>query len=966
MNWIKRSGVILGASIALALGIASGASAQNDHTFSGPGSMKKGKMVTGTNSTFNPIKEVRGLTAPFVPNDHEDESIVPSPAPDGFYPNGTTRDLAGVIGTESLPTTKENFAGIPYTGWIPPDPQVAAGPFNTVSVTNSHFAIHGRDGTPIYQNSFATFMNAPSWFFFDPKVMYDPWANRFCILVLGMQQDANDFVLNENYVLLYSDDSNATGSWGWKWLDAKVNGGTYVNDHWVDYPYLGVTSGGIAVSGIKFPQGSGSGSYSHLRFLRSAEVYGSGGVSWWDYAGFSSDGSPDYRVVPARQTWQNGNFYCANTKEGGSNTVTIRRFQNFTFTGGGPTYDTTVKTVNAYVNPPNAIQQGNANRLEVIDCRTLDCTFSNQQLWITHQTATDWGDGAGNRCSIKVNKFNVSLTTLVDETFGNTGFDYYYPSLASNLDGDAMVSFARSSATEYASVRTAGYMDGQTTFGGSGLIKAGESGYYSTFGTGRNRWGDYFGVGLDGWDLRSFYGVGQYAKTSTTWNCQIWRSNFKPSHVVAVAAASGPLTGTATLNATVTRSDTSAVVAGVSVTFSISGVVVGSDTTNASGVATFVYSIPLQNPTTRTISCTVNESSTLNEDTGTGVLTITKANSAIQVASEAGALGQTISLLAQLKRIPDDQLLSGKTVSFTVNGVAAGSDTTDASGFATINYTIVNGPGAYSIVATFAGDTQHNSDSASSTLTVSKGATTLAVNSPSGQRTTSIQFSTTLRRSSDNLGLSGKSISWVIDGGAPVISATNASGVAVLNYVIPAGATLGSGHTVACTFVTDATYLGSTDSGSWTVLGPSFNGNVSFLDWIASDAGQTIAVTVRNAANAIVQGPTNVVTTTGGNWKLYTTLPIATYKVSVKGSHWLRQQKTNISLPNTTTGTAVFTHDLRNGDAINDNVVDLSDYTVIVTQFNTVGPGGDMNGDGIVDLTDYTIVITNFNLVGDL
>ncbi|MCE9557885.1 MAG: hypothetical protein K8R88_02940 [Armatimonadetes bacterium] len=268
MKWIKRSGVILGACIALALGITSGASAQNDHTFAGPGKAKNS--ITGTNSTLKKVRAYDDRRLPFMPNEFEDPSIVTPQAPENFLPPGAKQlSMGGGIGTESLPGVLQSYAGIGYTNWIPPDPEIAAGPYNTVSVVNSSFAIHDRNGTQGYINTFATFMGAPTWTFFDPKVAYDAWNNRFVILVLAMQQDANNFVTNENYVLLYSDDNNAYGNWSWRWLDAKYNGGTYVNDHWVDYPYLGITSGGIAVSGIKFPQGSGSGSYSHLRFLRS-------------------------------------------------------------------------------------------------------------------------------------------------------------------------------------------------------------------------------------------------------------------------------------------------------------------------------------------------------------------------------------------------------------------------------------------------------------------------------------------------------------------------------------------------------------------------------------------------------------------------------------------------------------------------------------------------------------------------
>lgn len=62
---------------------------------------------------------------------------------------------------------------------------------------------------------------------------------------------------------------------------------------------------------------------------------------------------------------------------------------------------------------------------------------------------------------------------------------------------------------------------------------------------------------------------------------------------------------------------------------------------------------------------------------------------------------------------------------------------------------------------------------------------------------------------------------------------------------------------------------------------------------------------------------------------------------------------------------------MTNGDCNNDNVIDLTDYTILVSAFNALPSStnwdvrADLNGDNTVDLTDYTILVTNFNSVGD-
>ncbi|MCE9557886.1 MAG: hypothetical protein K8R88_02945, partial [Armatimonadetes bacterium] len=365
-----------------------------------------------------------------------------------------------------------------------------------------------------------------------------------------------------------------------------------------------------------------------------------------------------------------------------------------------------MKTVNSYAVAPAATQKGESRKLEVIDCRTLAVTFSNQKLFVTHQSAANFGTGL--RGCTKWYRFNVGLGTEVDETIGFTNFDCYYPAIASNLNGDASLSMAYSGATEYASIIHAGCKISETGVGGAQYIIGGLAGYFEDYGQGRNRWGDYFGSSVDWWDGLSFYGVGQYAKTTNQWQCQIWRSNYKPSYVFSVAAASGQLTGTTTLSATLTRSDTSAPLAGYSVPFSISGTYVGSGTTNASGVATFVYAIPFQVPTTRTISCSLDEDGTFNAGSGSAVLTIQKANTAVYIYNSSPTAGTTQPLYQYLYRTTDNTYVNGESLEFWVDGALRGNATM-VSNLATFNFAVpIAWQGVKSMWGYYPGNTYYN------------------------------------------------------------------------------------------------------------------------------------------------------------------------------------------------------------------------------------------------------------------
>ncbi|MEP0767356.1 MAG: hypothetical protein HRF45_12565 [Fimbriimonadia bacterium] len=53
-----------------------------------------------------------------------------------------------------------------------------------------------------------------------------------------------------------------------------------------------------------------------------------------------------------------------------------------------------------------------------------------------------------------------------------------------------------------------------------------------------------------------------------------------------------------------------------------------------------------------------------------------------------------------------------------------------------------------------------------------------------------------------------------------------------------------------------------------------------------------------------------------------------------------------------------------NGDANNDNVVDIRDINIVLSRFGLTGQG-DVNYNGVVDVADLSVMLINFGLVGD-
>lgn len=147
----------------------------------------------------------------------------------------------------------------------------------------------------------------------------------------------------------------------------------------------------------------------------------------------------------------------------------------------------------------------------------------------------------------------------------------------------------------------------------------------------------------------------------------------------------------------------------------------------------------------------------------------------------------------------------------------------------------------------------------------------------------------------------------------------------------------------------------------------SVSGSLTLSDFVGSASGSSVVpVTIRvldNANNLLQSTNLNVATSAGvGTYSLGLRTGITgAIKLAFDAPTWL--VKTITSSVGASNANAV----LANGDAVKDGVIDLSDYTVILTAFNALPASenwnvrADLNRDDVVDLTDYIIVVTNFN-----
>lgn len=299
------------------------------------------------------------------------------------------------------------------------------------------------------------------------------------------------------------------------------------------------------------------------------------------------------------------------------------------------------------------------------------------------------------------------------------------------------------------------------------------------------------------------------------------RSTASAKLTVSVAAATTlnvpdvtlAVTKAGTLTATLNSGGSG--VSGKTVTIKVDSTTVGTPTTDASGNVSVPYTPAEGTVGPHTISASYAGDPFFAASSGSGALTVTKADTTTTAANVSGSVGATVTLSANLSRNTDGAALGGKTVSFKVGGSAAGSATTDGSGNASVSYTIPEGSvGSPAITATFDGsaDANYNSSSGSGTLTASKSDTTLVASSVTGVPGQAVTLSAKLTRNSDGAVLSGLSVTFTLGSFTSTV-ATNGSGVASTTYTIPAATTAPRALPFKADFAGDANYKASHDYG---------------------------------------------------------------------------------------------------------------------------------------------------------
>lgn len=404
---------------------------------------------------------------------------------------------------------------------IPADPHGAVGSNHLCHVVNTSIQCHDKaDGSSVLKAGLDDFFSHDSGTnLFDPRVVYDPRAERWVVLVLNRVDDGTAANDASELFLAASDGSDPEGSWTRQTIDMKqtIDG----TDCWFDYPGLALDEEAIYVTGTYFPFKSQSQTEPCDTYLAifDQDIYsGPSSTRTYlgdpnkDYSGGDFDGTLQpafiYGSTPDSEvgTWviqysglsgSGDEFWLMTRIDYPHNQDGSRSFTN-ELVSWGDVDDTGEPSL------PNAPQPDVADEIETNDRRALDLVWRNDELWGTTTVLpptgeTDAGQATAFYGQIDVSTLGGPVPGANDFLGGEdveTGAHTYFPSVAVDASGNAAFGFSLSGSNTYAGA----YLVTRPSSGGlssTKLARDGVDSYFRNFGGGQNRWGDYSGVEID-------------------------------------------------------------------------------------------------------------------------------------------------------------------------------------------------------------------------------------------------------------------------------------------------------------------------------------------------------------------------------------------------------------------------------------------------------------------------------------
>ena len=415
----------------------------------------------------------------------------------------------------------------------PPDVQVAAGPDKLFEMVNSTGSVWSKSGSLLNQVDLNVFFQVPVGYSVgDPRLLYDSTSGRWF---------ASGFAFNSSQgsqaYLAVSAGTDPSANWTIYSTVASAN--------LFDQPKIGVTSDKFVMSWNEYSGTTFVGQQTQV-IQKSDLLTGTPLTGWL----FNLDPNRFNLVpVPVSSAATAYLVYNGNSLRGNPYSGTYVGVVAITGTPASANIAWAETDLSIYATgiPPGAQQPGGTS-LQTDDDRFLSAVLTKGLLSVVGNDACLPPTETVVRSCLRVLTISVSGTPTVSQDVDNavSGFDLFYPAVATDAQGNLGIVTSASSSTSFASAYAAIQPAGST----AGLVwmtlEPGRGPYSSTSCGGTNRWGDYSGAATDPSDPTDIWLAGEYASSATNacdWGTAIGRVTLAAPSVTSFTPSSGSSAG---------------------------------------------------------------------------------------------------------------------------------------------------------------------------------------------------------------------------------------------------------------------------------------------------------------------------------------------------------------------------------------------------------------------------------------
>ena len=455
----------------------------------------------------------------------------------GVEPNAAPSLISALNNIDGTNFANSNGTGV-SCGCHPPDTNIAAGTTQVLEAVNKSMDVYSR-GTSSASPSLLKRTSAASFFkaassdpITDPRVVYDPYWNRFVAMITRRSTSSTDPDLH--FFLAASKTASASGAW----FVYKVTfgGGPFNDGDWIDYPGLALDQDAIVITGNVFDTPTGGSKGAVALGIAKARVYNGLGFNFPIFSGLTGTLQPNM-VLDQSNTDILEAFLPGNP-------ATIRLYSCTEFEKPGATscvFKADVSTGQNLPVPPPAPQPGTTLQLDTLDARFehRGVQFGNT-VW--QANGINFGGAAGHFFQI-----NTSLNSISQQgTFFASGSSSdFNVSISANTNNEVFLTWTSvdSANNVFPQVRFSGRQssDAAGTIGAQSVLFTSPTFYSLTCGTcapNVTRWGDYSYVALDpktasgcavsvtGGVFRRAWLVNEKVESNGTWGSRIGQIGF--------------------------------------------------------------------------------------------------------------------------------------------------------------------------------------------------------------------------------------------------------------------------------------------------------------------------------------------------------------------------------------------------------------------------------------------------------